>query len=147
MSNRNGKDLLSELESRKLIEFGKVIMGDDVRTILGIEYPDFEGMDYKALKRALGTIALAEMAAIDYVRNVLLGRGMYLKFANENYRILIPSENKAQIEQYISSADRKLSRALKLSRNSPVPDSERRDCQMESRIMLKRSGMRHAPAA
>ena len=61
------------------------------------------------------------------------------------HRVLLPSENKAQVDAYMESADRKLERALKLSRNSPkashLPD------QTEARIMMRRKGYRHGAGA
>lgn len=144
MSNQF-KDFLSGLRAQKLTEFGAVILGNDVRKTLEIEYPSYEelkGMDSYDIKRTFDKIGLAEMSAIDYVRNVLLNEGKYIRVEKGNYRILLPSENTEQIESYISSADKKLSRALKLSRNTPQRGGEKSE-QLEARIMLKRQSHRH----
>lgn len=130
------KELLSMLESKGLIEFGAVIHGWLIRQHLGIEYPDV------APKKVYDRLALEELAATDYIRNVLIGRGMYLSGSGGNYRILLPSENARQVELYISSADKKLNRALKLTRNTPKTDLSRPD-QTEARILMKQQGVRN----
>ena len=73
MSNRNGKELLAELEMGGHIDYGKFIPSDVVRDCLDLVYPEV------ATKREFDQLALTEMAAVDYVRNVLLGCGMYIK--------------------------------------------------------------------
>lgn len=107
------KELLHTLRDRGLLEYGSVISGDDVREILGIEYPEV------GTKKDFDEIALAELGAIDYVRNVLLGEGKFIASTQGDYRILLPSENKRQVDAYMQQADRKLRRAQKLSRNTP----------------------------
>lgn len=135
MSNQPHKDLFAMLKAEGLLEYGCAISGLKIRSFLGLIYPD------TAPKKVYDQLALAELAAVDYVRNILLGQGMYLTQSNGDYRILLPSENAKQIELYISSADKKLSRALKLSRNSPL-QKDRPNCQTESRIMMKKTGIR-----
>lgn len=134
------KELFTELQARGLLEYGSVIESHVVHSILGIKLPDM------ASKSEFDKLALIELAAIDYVRNILLGQGKYLMGTDAGYRVLLPSENAAQVEQYIVSADKKLSRALKLSRNSPSPTRQLPD-QTEARILMKRSGLRrgHQP--
>lgn len=141
MSNRNGKDLFAELEKIGLIEYGAVIPSHFVREILGIKYPEV------GTKKQFDNLALIELSAIDYVRNVLLGRGMYLSQNNGDYRILLPSENAKQVELYISSADKKLNRALKLTRNTPKTDMMMPHTQTEARIMMKKLGARRSALA
>jgi hypothetical protein len=131
------KELLVELEKRGLLDFGEVIPAAIVRDLLGLEYPT------TATKKEFDALSLAELKAVDYVRNVLLGRGMYLAGQGGDYRILLPSENARQIELYISSADGKLSRALKLSRNTPkLADKKHTNDQTSARIIMKREGVR-----
>jgi len=134
MSNRdNARGLLHELTERGLTEYGSVFNSTLVHHLLGIEYPDV------APKRVFDRLAMLELSAIDYCRNVLLGQGKYLAGVPSGYRVLLPSENRGQIDSYISSADKKLSRALKLSRNSPPSDNGQPNDQMEARIMMKQS--------
>jgi len=128
--------LLADLQDMGLTEYGSDIPTELVHSILDINMPTY------ASKAVFDNIAMTELAAIDYCRNVLLGHGKYLQGTRSGYRVLLPSENKAQIDAYMGSADRKLSRALKLSRNSPQAAQE--NDQTEARIMMKRSGARHS---
>lgn len=139
MSKATGKELLTTLEQMGMIEYGSVIPADMVRKILGIEYPQV------ATKIEFDRLSLSELSGVDYVRNVLLGRGMYLSQSNGNYRILLPSENAKQVELYIGSADKKLNRALKLTRNTPQTDMpSHHDRQLEARIVMKKLGARRS---
>lgn len=144
MSDKSKRDLMrglfTELDERGMLEFGSVIPTELVHELLEIQMPQY------AAKAVYDRLAMLELSAIDYCRNVLLGHGKYLTGSPVGYRILLPSENKGQIESYISSADRKLARAQKLSRNSPAEPNEQHD-QTAARIMLKRSGMRRQPGA
>jgi len=134
---QDGKCLLDVMEKRGLVEFGAEISAELVRDTIGLVVPEL------GTKSQFDALALRELAAIDYVRNILLGRGMYLTFSFGTYRILLPSENMTQVESYISSADKKLSRALKLSRNSPKEvDMASRNHQTSARIMMKRESIR-----
>jgi hypothetical protein len=115
------KELLEALTKEGFIQYGAVIPSQRVRDIMGIAPPDddeIHEMSFRDIGKIVNKMALEELTAIDYVRNVLLGRGMYIANEKGDYRILLPSENKKQVELYRASADRKLSRALKLSRNS-----------------------------
>lgn len=131
------KELLSELRNRGLLEFGRVIKGEDVRDILGISYPEY------GTKKDFDEVALFELGAVDYVRNVLLGEGKYLASDRGDYRIFLPSENKRQIDAYMAQADRKLRRAHKLSRNTPNVESYKPSADSDVRIAMKRETMRH----
>lgn len=113
-----------------MLDYGSTFPASMVRDLLEIELPTI------GTKEQFNAAALAELSAIDYVRNVLLGRGMYLSADKDGYRILLPSENQKQVERYIGSADQKLRRAHKLSRNSPQP-AQRHD-QTAARIFMKR---------
>lgn len=141
MSKRDAhRDLHQALQAAGLLEYGSVIDGDRVREVLGLELPS------TGTKAEFDRIALAELAAIDYVRNILLGQGRYLAGTPSGYRVLLPSENKAQVDLYIASADRKLNRALKLSRNTPKEVGAMPD-QTEARILLKQATRYRSPTA
>lgn len=133
------KDLYAKLRSSGLLEYGSVIRSSVVHELLGITVPDV------GTKAEFDSLSLLELAAIDYVRNILLGEGKYLTGTLGGYRVLLPSENATQVEQYISSADKKLSRALKLSRNSPHMQSSLPD-QIEARILMKQTSFRRPHA-
>ena len=139
MPNRSKRDRLRDvydaLDQAGLFDFGAVIPRAMVYDLLGLDVPEV------ASKAVFDRIAMLELQAMDYCRNMLLGHGKYLAGTPSGYRLLLPSENKAQVDAYMESADRKLERALKLSRNSPkashLPD------QTEARIMMRRKGYRH----
>lgn len=130
------KELLSALRARELLEYGSVIKGDDVREILGIEYPEY------GTKKDFDEVALAELGAVDYVRNVLLGEGKFIASHQGDYRILLPSENKRQVDAYMQQADRKLRRAQKLSRNTPNSESYEPAANADVRIAMKMGNTR-----
>lgn len=141
MSKRSAfKDLLRTLADAGLLEFGSVIPREAVHQALGITVP---AMGTRAQFEAL---ALMELAAIDYCRSHLLDAGKYLAGTDAGYRVLLPSENQKQIELYMASADKKLGRALKLSKNSPALANVKHD-QVEARIHLKRQHTRHRAGA
>jgi len=141
MPNRSKRDRLRDvydtLDRAGLFDFGAVIPRGMVYDLLGLDVPEV------ASKAVFDRIAMLELQAMDYCRNILLGHGKYLCGVPSGYRVLLPSENKAQVDAYMESADRKLERALKLSRNSPkashLPD------QTEARIMMRRKGYRRGP--
>jgi len=117
-TSMTGKDLLSILRQRGLTQYGATFTGKQVRQWLGISVPKI------AQKATFDAIALRELSAIDYCRDQLLGEGMYLKGDGPNYRILLPSENMAQVEAYEKSAGNKLKRAAKLARSTPPLDTD-----------------------
>lgn len=128
------RGLLEALTERGLTTYGSDIPTALVHEVLEIEIPTY------AAKAVYDRLSMLELSAIDYCRNVLMGQGRYLAGTRTGYRILLPSENRGQIDAYMSSADRKLSRALKLSRNSPA-DASAHD-QTETRIHMKMTAMR-----
>lgn len=132
MSRENSRELFTELNNRGLTEYGSDIESTVVHEILGIEMPDV------APKSEYDRLSMLELAAIDYCRNVLIGHGKYLQGTRTGYRVLLPSENKGQVDSYISSADKKLSRALKLSRNTPAENHDHHN-QTIARIIMKQS--------
>lgn len=135
------KSLYEAMKQQGLTEYGSVILGPWVQRVLDITYP------------AVGTrsefekLALQELNAIDYVRNILLNEGKYLRADNGNYRILLPSENAAQVEKYMGAADKKLNRAMKLYKNTPVVDTSTQDHQLQARIFMKQDTVRHTRRA
>ena len=137
-SKRDGlRSLYDILSAEGLFEYGAVIDRGIVHDLLDLKVPEV------APKAVYDRIAMIELQAMDYCRNILLGHGKYLAGVPAGYRVLLPSENKMQVDAYMASADRKLDRALKLSRNSPreshLPD------QSEARIMMKQRSRRGGP--
>lgn len=130
--SKEGKELFSSIEG--MIDFGAFIPSKTVHYALGIEYPEV------ASKKEYDALALQEMSAVDYVRNILLGRGMYIRSVSGGYRILSVSENIEQVDQYMTSADRKLRRGLKLLKNTPKKPGEYPD-QQEAKAEMKRENI------
>lgn len=130
------KELYQALEQRGLTDYGSYITGAMVHDLLGIVFPEV------GTKAQYDELTLKVLGAIDYVRNILLSQGKYLRGQGSDYRILLPSENRAQVEQYMAQADRKLRRAGKLSRNTPSVNRDAATNQMDARIMLKRESTR-----
>jgi hypothetical protein len=134
-AKQRGKCLLEWMRSRGLDEFGSVVLGGTVREVIGVSYPE------TATKSQFDSLALTELAAVDYVRNILLGEGKYLGQQGGDYRILLSSENARQVHLYMSHADKKLKRALKLSRNTPQTDGAAHD-NTAARILMKREAIK-----
>lgn len=135
-------DLLQAIRKNGLDQYGSDIPADWVREVLGIELPAV------GTKRDFDNVAIAELAAIDKVRVALLDEGKYLGMRDGNYRILLPSENARQVEQYMHQADKKLKRGLRLSKNTPKTESET-PSSMDARLLLKQQSIRKflSPAA
>lgn len=132
----DGKCLLAWMREQGLTEYGSIVSQDTVRGVIGIEMPDV------ASKRVFDGLALRELSATDYVRNVLLGEGKYLAQDRGEYRILLPSQNHEQVERYMSNADSKLKRALKLVRNMPQVDIHGPPDNLRARLLMKREGIK-----
>ena len=130
-----GKCLMTYLTDNELTDYGTVILADDVRQVLGITVPKV------GTQRQFRDLALAELTAVDYCRNLLLGEGKYLTQSGGNYRILLPSENARQVESYVSQADKKLKRALKLTRSTQRLANQAPD-NTNVRIMMKRESLK-----
>lgn len=129
------RSLLERIRDAGLDEYGSYIPAGFVQRAMCIEVPEV------ATREVFNRISLIEMAAVDYCRAALLNEGKYLSGCKGGYRILLPSENKSQVDSYISSADNKLCRALKLSKNTPKEVGVAHD-QTEARILMKQHGMR-----
>ncbi len=126
------QDFFSELYVRGLLEFGSVFERTIVHLLLDIEVPEI------GTRAEFRRVELLELGAMDYVRGELLKVGRYLAGTPSGYRVLLPSENQVQVEHYIQSASRKLSRAYMLSKNTPT--EFRQHDQTQARIELMKSG-------
>lgn len=132
------RELYTQLRDLGLLEYGEFIPSAAVHELLGIQMPT------TATKEVFDAIALKELNAIDYVRNMLLSEGKYISGTAGGYRILLPSENQAQVELYMKAADRKLKRAGKLSRNTPK-EVVQNITQTSARAFLKQTSRRGQP--
>lgn len=122
-----GKCLLKHMQENGLDDYGSYIDGDELHAVLGIEMPE------TATKKVFDQLALVELSAVDYVRNVLLGEGKYITKSGNGYRILLPSETEHQVDAYIRQAKKKLSRAQKLRANF---DEKKSYTNKSARIMM-----------
>lgn len=127
--------LYGKLRDEGLLEYGGHIPGPYVRAFLGIEMPVI------GTKRDFDAASLAELSAMDQVREALLGEGKYLAGSGDGYRILTPAENGAQVDRYLGQAQNKIRRARKLERTSP-PMSDGQPSQLAARLMMADSGAR-----
>lgn len=100
------------LDEKGLLEYGSIILVEDIQEFLEIK------LAHKCTVEEFKDASLKEMAAIDNVRNILVNEGKYITMDRTAYRILLPSENLAQVDRYIGAAERKLRRARKLARST-----------------------------
>ena len=130
------KELFSMLAEKELTEYGSVIPIDLVRAALGIKYPEY------GTKKEFDELALAELSAIDYCRKALLKDGKYLAQERGSYRVLLPSENRAQVKAYMSAADRKLKAAMTLERMTPSDAKKAKEsADVVTRIIMKQDSI------
>lgn len=123
-----------QLDAMGLLEYGSVIDGDMLRRMAGISCPEVgTRADFEAAQ-------LEELGVVDAIRRDLLTQGKYLKAERTNYRVLTPSENAAQVESYMRSADAKLKRAITLSKNTPKLEDEAQ-CNRMARALVKRDSI------
>lgn len=130
------KELFTALVQNDLIGYGAEFPASFVHEVLGLEFPE------SAPKRVYDDLALKELGAIDYVRNILLGQGKYLESKGDLYRVCLPSENRIYVERYMKSADKKLKRASRLSRSTPQAEavaSSQNDVRMHFKQTSRRS--------
>jgi hypothetical protein len=136
MAKEAYRDFLQYLIDAGLTDYGAVIPKQLVYDMLGLVVPS------TGTWRQFNEIALLELAATDYVRSYLLNEGKYLAGTPSGYRVLLPSENAEQVESYVAQADKKLTRALKLSRNTPRAAADPRADQQEARVLMRQEGIR-----
>lgn len=130
------KELFTALVDNGLVDYGSEFPASFVHEVLGLEFPE------SAPKRVYDDLALKELGAIDYVRNILLGQGKYLESKGDLYRVCLPSENRIYVERYMKSADKKLKRASRLSRSTPPAEavaSSQNDVRMHFKQTSRRS--------
>lgn len=128
------RDLYTKLEQEGLLEYGSFIPRTMVIDVLKLVVPEV------GPAKVFREIDLQLLSATDYVRNILLNSGKYLTAAPDGYRILLPSENAGQVDLYMTSADKKLRRAIKLSKNTPK-EATTGLCNAEVRARSKRDSI------
>lgn len=121
------------MKDNNLLDYGSVITEKEVHSVIDVEYPETGTREeYKSLD-------LLVLSVTDYVRNILLGDGKAFTSVMGDYRIPLPSETIKYIERYMSSADKKLRRALKLSKNAPFNTSTN---EVNTKIIMKRNSVK-----
>jgi len=133
-------NLYDELQKNGQLEYGASFEKELVHRVLGLKMPEYGTIDQ------FQEVILAELAAIDYVRSVLLKLGKYIVGSKSGYRVLLPSENQKQAEAFMRQADKKLNRARLLTQNTPKTAAHM-PASLESRILLKQQRARHLPGA
>jgi hypothetical protein len=111
----SNKSVYEHLKAHDYLEYGSVIPLKLFRDLCGIENIT------TGSKEDFDRVALQELGYAGYIRNKLLNEGKYFKGEKDSYRVLLPSENAGQIMSFMTSADNKLKRGLKLNKNTP-PD-------------------------
>lgn len=124
------RKIVEHMEQMGWTDYGTYINGDDLRRMIGIEYPE------SGSRRDFEQIELAELSRIEFIRSILLRKGKYLLRTNGDFRIALPSEHSAIIEKYMRAAKSKLNRAIILGRNSP-PDANGIDHALIRAEMMK----------
>jgi hypothetical protein len=93
-------------------EYGAVTTGAEVNAALGIVEPSI------GTRAQFQAIEIAILSAVDQARAALLKEGKYLQGVKGNYRVLLPSENLAQVRSYHQQAIRKIKRGDTLLQNT-----------------------------
>ena len=133
-STSKGKTLLEFMRDNKYDGYGSVVPAETMRLAAGIFYPK------KATKKVFDAIALQELGAIDYVRNILINEGKYLAKSHDNYRIFLPSENAGAVAAYMDAADNKMKRAHRLAKNTPSTETFI-PSNLTTRLMMKQESL------
>lgn len=116
-------------------EYGGVVLRAELLEFAGIEIPEV------GTKKDFDKAALAEVEIVQYLRNILLREGKYLKQDGDFYRILLPSQNAQQVESYMRTADKKLRRATLLLKNTPSDHQPADDTNV--RLFMKRDSIKY----
>jgi len=134
MTNKEKRDIIQMMRNAGLLDYGAVISGNEFRELFHIEMPD------TGTKKEFEAVSLEELTYAGFIKDVLLNEGKYFKSERDDYRVILPSENHGQIIAYMSQADKKLKRGIKLNKNTPteykVTDND------HARMVIKRESIR-----
>jgi len=103
------------LDEQGYFEYGTTIPRSVILDTFGIAE-----IEYPAMRGEIKQQELEELTVTGYIRDKLLNKGKYFKGEKDAYRVLLPSENASQVMAYMTSADKKLKRAIKLNQNTPM---------------------------
>lgn len=106
------------------LDYGSVIPSTTLAQVAGISFPTINGASAAAIIRGVNAYELKMLEYSGFIVDKLLDMGKYLKKDGDTYRVLMPSENEGQVNAYISAGTKKLSRAERLHRSTPVNVSQ-----------------------
>lgn len=128
--NQRVPDLMEWFRANGFDQYGAVVTKEQLLHFLKIDVPLMGTWhDFRRVEIAL-------LDPIRYIRDALLNEGKYLKGDRDVYRVLLPSENAAQVRSFEDSARKKLKRAATLSATTPSEHKDVRD-NTEIRIAMK----------
>lgn len=136
MSHR-APDLMEWFRANGFDQYGAVITKEQLLDFLKIDVP-LVGTWHDFRK-----VELALLDPVRYLRDTLLHEGKYLKKDRDVFRILLPSENAAQIRSFEDSAGKKLKRAATLSATTPAEHKDVRD-NTEIRLLMKLDSIKNS---
>jgi hypothetical protein len=113
-------------ELLELFDYGVVMRIDELVERAGKHLhtdEELSEMSVRGIRRALEEDSLVQLHILDWLRNKLLDRGMYLKQQSNSVRVLLPSENMEQVGKYFDGGMKKFRRAERLlATTSRSPD-------------------------
>ncbi len=134
MTNQDKRNIIQQMRHAGLLDHGAVFSGSEFREIFKLTMPK------TGTKAEFDVITLEELSYAGFIKDILLNEGKYLKSERGDYRVLLPSENQQQIIAYMSQADKKLKRGIKLNKNTPTEFKVNH--QDEARMIIKRESIK-----
>lgn len=122
------ENVFKTLNDQGLLEYGATFTAEYFKQLCGIVEPK------TGTRKDFESIALAELSAIDFIRNVLIQNGRYIKKDGDSYRVLLPSENAKQADLMRESARKKLKKAKSLETNTPTESVVKHQTSTQSMI-------------
>lgn len=128
--NQRVPDLMEWFRANGYDRYGAVVTKEQVLAFLEIDVPLVgTWQDFRRVEIAL-------LDPIRYLRDMLMREGKYLKGDKDVFRVLLPSENMAQVRSFEESARKKLRRAATLSAATPAMHKDVHD-NTEIRLAMK----------
>ncbi len=134
MTNQDKRDIIQMMRDAGLLEYGSAVSGAEFRELFHITMPE------TGTKKEFEAIALQELGYAGFIKDMLLNEGKYFKSERDDYRVLLPSENHEQIIAYMTQADKKLKRGIKLNKTTPAEFKVNE--QDHARMIIKRESIK-----
>ena len=125
------REAIQELQNRNLLGYGSFIPDSVIYNLIGIEIPE------SGTKEQFDAIRLKELSFVGSLRELLLDHGKYIAQVPNGYRILLPSENMAQVRAYEEAGNRKWGRARRLDKSTQRAAASPPQLGNETRLYLK----------